>query len=281
MKSGWFWAVLFWVPLVSGAEAPRCPMGEDWVFCPEFSDEFDGEKLDETRWWDFNPTFYGRPPGLFARDNVAVKEGKLHLTARVLRPEEKTVENRERGYDRFATAIVKGKKRVCYGYFEARCKSMKAGVCNAFWLYDPLDPPKKFQPGSFSEEIDIFEVFGKPTRQDYDRLYCMNVHRFRTPYFEAIVNFDKEKLENKSRNVKVDFDFWADYHVYGFLWTPEKMVWYVDGNEVFSRDNDFYHTPLRIMLDCEIMRGWTGEPDPADLPATFSIDYVRVWQQPK
>ena len=32
------------------------------------------------------------------------------------------------------------------------------------------------------------------------------------------------------------------------------------------------------MLDCEIMDDWFGEPDPEDLPATFSIDYVRVWK---
>jgi len=46
---------------------------------------------------------------------------------------------------------------------------MKASVCNAFWLYDPLNPPAKYREGSFSEEIDIFEIFGKPTKSEYDR----------------------------------------------------------------------------------------------------------------
>lgn len=27
------------------------------------------------------------------------------------------------------------------------------------------------------------------------------------------------------------------------------------------------------------MEKWTGLPDPSDLPATFSIDYVRIWQR--
>jgi hypothetical protein len=26
------------------------------------------------------------------------------------------------------------------------------------------------------------------------------------------------------------------------------------------------------------MESWMGLPDPADLPATFYIDYVRVWK---
>jgi hypothetical protein len=32
------------------------------------------------------------------------------------------------------------------------------------------------------------------------------------------------------------------------------------------------------MLDCEIMQAWAGLPDAKDLPGSFSVDYVRVWQ---
>lgn len=272
-------AFLAAVNVAVGAETPVCPMGEGWAFSPEFSDEFNGSKLDEAKWWDFNPEWYGRKPGFFARENVAVKDGALQLTARVQTPEEVTVENRVRGYDQFTTAIVKSKKRISYGYFEARCKSMKAGVCNAFWLYDPLNPPAKYKEGSFSEEIDIFEVFGKPAKTEYDRVYCTTVHRFYTPYVESVANFKQTPMPKKSAKQKVPFDFWADFHVYGFLWTPAEMKWYVDGKEVFARDNDYFSTALYIMFDCEIMQGWVGLPDPADLPGTFSIDYLRVWRQ--
>ena len=27
------------------------------------------------------------------------------------------------------------------------------------------------------------------------------------------------------------------------------------------------------------MKDWVGLPDPADLPAAFEIDYLRVWRQ--
>ena len=30
------------------------------------------------------------------------------------------------------------------------------------------------------------------------------------------------------------------------------------------------------MFDCEITQDWVGLPDRADLPSTFSIDYLRV-----
>ena len=256
-----------------------CPIGEGWAFAPAFSDEFNGTELDAAKWWDFNPEWHGRKPGYFSRENVTVKDGCLCLAARVQKPEEVTVEDKVRGYDRFTTSSVKSKKRVLYGYLEARCKSMRASVCNAFWLYDPLNPPAKYREGSFSEEIDIFEVFGKPAKQEYDRVFCTTVHRFYTPYVESIANFKQTPLPKKAAKQKVPFDFWADFHVYGFLWTPTEMRWFVYGKEVFARDNDYFSQALYIMFDCEIMQGWVGLPDPADLPATFEIDYLRVWRQ--
>jgi len=257
---------------------PECPLGKDWLFDPEFSDEFNGQALDSNKWWDFNPSWHGRKPAFFSRENVAVKDGMLLLTAREQNPGDVTYENKVRGYDKFTTSIVKSKKRIKYGYFEARCKSMKAGVCNAFWLYDPLDPPAKYREGSFSEEIDIFEVFGKPSKRGADRVLFNTVHRISTPYVESIVKTEKTPLPKKGAGQRVPFDFHSDFHIYGFLWTPSEMKWFLDGKEVFSRDNDYFTTALHIMFDCEIMEGWVGLPDPADLPATFFIDYLRVWK---
>jgi beta-glucanase (GH16 family) len=257
---------------------PVCPAGEDWVFLSEFSDEFNDKNLESEKWWDFNPTWHGRKPAYFARENVEVKDGYLQLTARVQKPDEVTVENKVRGHDKFTTACVKSKKRIKYGYFEARCQSMNANVCNAFWLYDPLDPPAKYKEGNFSEEIDIFEIVGKPSPElweEKNRMCYTTVHRFGTPYLDGVVNHNRFQLSAQGSKCQVPFDFHAGFHIYGFLWTPEEMKWYVDGKEVFSRDNDFFHTALYVVFDCETL--W-GVPDPADLPSTFSIDYVRIWQ---
>jgi beta-glucanase (GH16 family) len=78
--------------------------------------------------------------------------------------------------------------------------------------------------------------------------------------------------------MKVGFDFTEDFHVYGLLWTPNELVWYIDGKEVFRRENDYFKRPLHLMLDCEIMEAWVGLPDSKDLPGKFEVDYVRVWQ---
>ena len=264
-------------------ECPLADAGCQCVFDEQASDEFEGEMLDRSKWDDWVESFQGRRSGfLFSRDNVDVAKGELRLKARLLREDEKTADNLARGFDTYATAIVKSKKKTFYGYYECRAKSMKAAVCNAFWLYDPLsdEPKKKYRPGDFSEEIDIFEIFGKEgsKKSDCARAFYNTVHRLGTPYLEGRVLGSVENLPEKSSRKKVDFDFADGYHEYGFLWTEKEMKWYADGVEMFSRPNDHFHRPMHVTFDCEIMYGWVGEPDKADLPQTFSVQYFRHWR---
>lgn len=58
---------------------------------------------------------------------------------------------------------------------------MHSNICNAFWLYDPLSdqPRRKFRPGDTTEEIDIFELFGKEGTipgENCDRTLFFTVH---------------------------------------------------------------------------------------------------------
>ena len=255
-----------------GKETPVCPLGNEWIFSPEFSDEFNGKLLDADKWWDFNPTWIGRVPCLFSRDNVKVADGFLQLTTRKMPADWETLENKTRGYHTWTSAIVKSKKRVMYGYFEVRSKAMASAASSAFWFYDPLDAPVKHKEGDVSEEIDVFEVFGKHPK--LGRTYFTTVHVQRTPYVESVVRLG---LKSTGSKWKSPFDFSADYHLYALLWTPDVLKWYVDGQEVWSQKNEDYHRPLYIMFDSEIFVNWGGIPDDKDLPSTFNVDYLRRW----
>lgn len=238
----------------------------------EWIEEFNGKSLDKSKWCDWVWSFQGRRAGfLFARDNVAVSNGCLNLTARLMREDEKTVENLRRGFTTYATSLVRSQEKFRYGYFECRAKTMNSKVCNAFWLYDPLSdkPEKKFRIGDYSEEIDIFEIFGS-LKDWYGTVHCL-----KTPYLEGIVYAGVEKLPNKSKKIALDFDPSADFHVYGFLWSEKELVWYIDGKEVFRRGNDRFHRPLHVTFDCEIMYSWVGEPEKGGLPQVFSIDRFK------
>ena len=273
--------LLFFTPAIILSQdnfQPNAPISGSWILDKSFSDDFNKSKLDDTKWWDFNPAWHGRKPSHFARSNVKVKRGLLTLTAKSLNPKKVSVQDLSRGYDKFSTAIIKSKKRSFYGYYEARAKSMKAAVCNAFWLYDPLEESVKYADGEYSEEIDIFEVFGKANKKENKRAYYAAVHRYQTPYVESLVNKKKYKLENRYTRLEVPYDFCEDFHIYGLLWTPDELVWFLDGKEVFRRKNDFFKRPLHIIFDAEIMEKWDGLPNIEDLPSTFEVDYVRVWR---
>ena len=273
--------LLFFIPIIVLSQynyQPNAPISGSWVLDKSFSDEFNKSKLDEAKWWDFNPAWHGRKPSHFSRSNVKVKKGLLRLTAKSLDSKKVSIQDISRGYDKFSTAIIKSKKKSYYGYYEARAKSMKAAVCNAFWLYDPLEESVKYREGEYSEEIDIFEVFGKANKKENKRAYYAAVHRYQTPYVESLVNKKKYKLENRYTRLDVPFDFYDDFHIYGLLWTANELVWFLDGKEVFRRKNDFFKRPLHIIFDAEIMQTWDGLPNIEDLPSTFEIDYVRVWR---
>ncbi len=268
--------LLIAVPTAAPQEPPKCPLGADWVFVAEFSDEFEGHALDGEKWWDFNPTtFVGRKPGLFSRENVSVKDGSLQLTASRMPPSMETVENKARGYNTFATAIVKSRKRVQFGYFETRCRAMKSAATSAFWFYDPLNPDKKYKAGFHTEEIDVFEIFGKhPTLA---HTYFMTLHRQETPYVETLVRLN---LKSTGFQWVAPHNFTDDFHVFALLWTAGEIKWYVDGVERWSVKNEFHVNSLHMMFDSEIMEAWGGLPDLADLPSTYYVDYIRTWQKP-
>jgi hypothetical protein len=218
----------------------------------EWIEEFNGKSLDESKWCDWVWSFQGRRAGfLFARDNVAVSNGCLNLTARLMREDEKTVENLRRGFTTYATSLVRSQEKFSYGYFECRAKTMNSKVCNAFWLYDPLSdkPEKKFRIGDYSEEIDIFEIFGS-LKDWYGTVHCL-----KTPYLEGIVYAGVEKLPNKSKKIALDFDPSADFHVYGFLWSEKELVWYIDGKEVFRKNFYFLEFCQRPILDYQLRIG--------------------------
>ena len=252
---------------------------DEYVLDERFSDEFESDKLDSEKWFDFYPTWTGREGVFhFSRNNVSVEDGKLALTAKIPDESEVPPEMKAEGKQGYSTAEVRSKTRVLYGYFELKFKTMNATVCNAFWLNDPVDPPKKYKPGDKTEEIDIFEIFGKNTDPKYKVAghYFMTTHVADTPYVESKVWLGRKVSGEKP---VVPEKFAEGYNVAGLLWTPEKLVWTLNGRVMREIKNEDFHRPLYLNMDCEIMKYWGGLPSPDDLPAKFKIEYVRVWRK--
>jgi len=232
------------------------PQGKTWIPIPELTDEFEGAKLDAEKWHDHDPGWKGREPGYFSPKNVAVRDGKLHLTARV-----ESLPDLPKGYHTFTTAAVKSKALVKYGYFEIKCRPMKSKASSAFWFYSSTSQEWT--------EIDVFEICGVDAK--WKNTYNMNAHVFRTP--------TEKKHFQKPGKWKAPFDFADDFHLYSLEWNKDVIKWSVDGALVHEMKNTHWHQPLNMLFDSETFPDWFGLPDKATLPATFSIEYIRSWRE--
>ncbi len=236
-------------------DAAGPPVEGRWRPIPELTDEFGGDRLDPATWHDTNPSWKGRKPALFRPSNVKVAGGHLHLTMRV-----EDVPGAPKGYHTFTSAAVKSKATVRYGYFEIRAKAMASRGSSAFWFYRAT--PERWT------EIDVFEIGGGAPK--HKRALHMNVHVFRTP--------EEKRHWSKAETYTAPADLADAFHVYGLLWTKERIAWYFDGRRVRTIKNTHWHQALHMNFDSETMPDWFGLPEKENLPSTFSIDYVRSWK---
>ncbi|MBP8959567.1 MAG: glycoside hydrolase family 16 protein [Bacteroidales bacterium] len=74
------------------------------------------------------------------------------------------------------------------------------------------------------------------------------------------------------------------YHVYAVNWTPDSIVWLVDGlryhglniKDSVNSTHEF-HAPFYMLLNLAIGGAWPGNPDPTTVfPDTVFVDWVRV-----
>jgi beta-glucanase (GH16 family) len=224
-------------------------------------DEFNGPELDARKWWPKNPVWRGRPPVFFHPKNVAVRDGKLLLTANKKETGEGFKEL-PKGYTH-TSGYVKSKAPLLYGYVEMRAKVLNASMTSGFWLYD--NTPEAWT------EIDIVEMAaGLPDR---DRKDTMNVHVFRVPGFKGSI----EHHWVSGGTWTAPFRFADDYHVYGLEWDRDRIAWYVDGVMVRRIKNTHWRYPLYLNINIESQQTFLDNPMEERYPATYDVDCVRAW----
>jgi len=233
---------------------------EKWQRFDSLWDEFEGAALDTNRWIVGMSWWRGRQPAWFNPTNVSVRGGRLHLT---MRKEPVPKELEKDGYHDYTSAALYTRARAHYGYYEVKARPMNSGGSSSFWFQQE---DRAARPG-WATEIDVFELCGKSAK--HDRRYYMTLHVTQTPQ-EKRHWFVGSFWEALWRPVE-------EFHVYGFDWRPDELRWYVDGVLVRTVQNTHWHQPLYLIFDSETMPEWFGMPDDADLPSTYSVEYLRVW----
>jgi beta-glucanase (GH16 family) len=148
-----------------------------------------------------------------------------------------------------------------YGRIELRAKALddpRAMV--ALWLIGYEDEPER------SAEICVCEIFGRDVGADHAAV-GMGLHPFGDP-----------SIGDDFSAVRIPIDA-REFHVYAAEWTPEQVVFLVDGDLVRTVGQSPAY-PMQLMLG---IYEFPPDDDAAtrpdeDYPKSFAVDYVRGYR---
>jgi beta-glucanase (GH16 family) len=248
---------LLWSDEFNGVASSFPPSPANWTF-ETGSNGFGNQELETY-------CTYGssQPPCDAAQPNAFVgKDGYLHIVAR----------SDGRGHYTSARIKSEGLKSFQYGRIEARIKIPKGeGFWPAFWMLGD-NIPKVHWPAC--GELDIMENIGKKPGTIYGSIHGTGFTGtqiglpFTLPHNEAFGNA---------------------FHVFGLLWSPQKVEYYVDdpahvyasftpaslpAGAVWPFDDGKFF----FLLNLAIGGDWPGSPDASSkFPQEMLVDYVRVY----
>ncbi|PWJ54066.1 glycosyl hydrolase family 16 [Dyadobacter jejuensis] len=257
----------------------QLPEGKNWKLV--WSDEFDGEELDRTK-WDYRMHIMQTRHETFAND-AAKLDGKGNLLLGLyekdgnyysshLQTGSNYMDRPGNQYGKSALTwpiadLEPPKFTHKYGYYEIRCKlPTQEGWWAAFWLQSPVIG-STLDPLDSGVEIDIMENFTR------DGIVSQNIH------WNGYGTNHEHEGSGKIKLRPTDNDF----HTYAVHWSPTGYVFYIDGKESWRIAGPVSHREQFILVSTECNGYRDGGPSPilkkAKLPDYFVVDYVRVYDE--
>ena len=240
--------------------------------CPAlvWADEFDGAQLDTTAWsYQLGdgtelgiPGWGNNERQFYQRENARLEDGELVITARP---------DSAGGYPYTSARLrTKGKVDFTYGTVVARARvPAGGGTWPAIWMLSTDEP---YGTWPKSGEIDIMEYIGN------DPTELLGTVHYGLDFPNN--SFTSRRLESLTGPLH------EDYHEYRVDWVADTIHWAYDGYrygtvtraEVEARglrwpfDDDFH-----LIVNLAVGGNLGGAVTPADYPAEFRLDYLRVY----
>lgn len=204
-------------------------------------------------WGNSEAQYYTQRP-----ENVVVDNGILKITAKK--------ENYE-GANYTSTRLkTQGKFSFRYGKVEVRAKLPQGGgTWPAIWMLGSNITSVGWPAAG---EIDIMEHVGNNPNTIISAIHTPSSHG---------------NTQNKATTTVSNAT--SEFHVYGLEWTPEKLVFSVDGKVHYTynpteKNSNTWPFDSNQFLILNIAVGGTlgGSIDPDFVSGTMEVDYVRVYQ---
>ncbi|MCQ2064036.1 MAG: glycoside hydrolase family 16 protein [Fibrobacter sp.] len=244
-----------------------------------WSDEFDGEAIDETK-WGYNigtgDNGWGNGEWEYYTDraeNVYVKDGLLHIRAS-LETNADDIANKFGGQKYTSARIItQNKFTFAYGTVEARIALPAGkGIWPAFWMLgENIDKVSWPACG----EIDIIEAIN-----DENVIYGTH-HWAHEGTHAQYGNSTKQHFDGH-----YDLDI-TEFHVYKMTWDKNAISMYVDDFMYQKIDiadaageMGTFHKPFFFILNVAVGGSWPGfDIDDAQFPTEMQVDYIRVYKE--
>jgi beta-glucanase (GH16 family) len=235
-----------------------------------FADDFEGSRLDRTAWapqkWHGSGTPQARACFVDRPDTIAVRDGRLWLTVRkATRPvtcdgtPADYVSGNVSTYHRFSQM---------YGRFAARVRvhpTKAPGLQEAFWLW-PDDRVRSAVAWPAAGEIDIAETYS-------------NRPGLAIPFLHYTVNDNGGPRPGLNTAWRCKVRRGVD-NTYELIWTPRMLRIVINGRTCLTnpgRDPAF-RKPYIVVLSSALGIDTNALTPRAPIPATMSVDWVRVWR---
>ena len=125
----------------------------------------------------------------------------------------------------------------------------------------------------------------------YQMLMCLKKYQQKSNRFHVDIHCpnDCDKVRSGWFRIKKNWGGWIKasehitdrYVVYSGLWTPGKLIMYLNGEAVAEYNGDF-NTEMNLIANISVAQdGGPFSPGPdanTVFPSTFIIDYMRVWK---
>lgn len=280
----------------------------DWALV--WSDEFDGNTLDRTKWAPEVSCWGGgnqeRQCYVDRLENVRVEDGYLRLKAVPGEHSGPSVHMEHPDYpgETVRQPYTSGKVRTrdlaswTYGRIEGRIKLPTGqGAWPAFWM---MPQSSVYGGWPLSGEIDIMEAVNLGARCDD----CVGTSQENRS--SGAIHFGQRSPNNRYVDKRRPLAAQAgqagiprdQFHIYAVEWGEGRIDWFVDGERFYSVSSDQWFTDtvsksddpnapfnqdFYVMLNFAVGGAWPeganeGGIDASTFPAEMVVDYVRVYQ---